>query len=36
MFRIVGWIVVTGFALFGLKEFIEQHVVDEKTDNPAA
>ena len=30
IFRIVGFIVVTGFALFGLQQFIELHVVNEK------
>ena len=30
MFRFVGWFVVTGFALYGLGEFIDHHVVAEK------
>lgn len=30
MFRIVGWLVVTGFALYGTSQFIDQHVVAEK------
>jgi hypothetical protein len=27
MFRFVGWVVVTGFALYGLGRFVEDHVV---------
>ena len=27
MFRVVGWLVVTGFALYGLSKFAEHHVV---------
>lgn len=30
MFRFVGWLVVTGFALYGLNEFVRNHVVAEK------
>jgi hypothetical protein len=30
MFRLVGWFVVTGFALYGVREFIDHHVVAEK------
>jgi hypothetical protein len=30
MFRFVGWLVITGFALYGLKEFVDRHVVAEK------
>ncbi len=30
MFRIVGWFVVTGFALYGLGRFMDEHVVSEK------
>ena len=30
MFRIVGWLVVTGFALYGTSQFIDLHVVAEK------
>ncbi len=31
MFRFVGWFAVTGFALYGLREFIDRHVVAKKT-----
>lgn len=34
MFRFVGWLVVTGFALYGLSEFIERHVVSDKGMKP--
>ena len=30
MFRIVGWFVVTGFALYGLGRFMDEHVVAER------
>jgi hypothetical protein len=30
MFKFVGWLIVTGFAAYGLVEFIEKHVVSEK------
>ena len=30
MFRFVGWLVVTSFALFGLTKFVEEHVVVNK------
>lgn len=30
MFNAVGWVVVTGFALYGLSRFIEEHVVKDK------
>ncbi|HQT74936.1 MAG TPA: hypothetical protein PLX84_13445, partial [Acidiphilium sp.] len=30
MFRIVGWLVVTGFALYGLGRFVDEHVTAEK------
>lgn len=30
MFRFVGWLVVTGFALYGLNEFVCRHVVADK------
>ncbi len=30
MFRIVGRLVVTGFALYGLGRFMDEHVVSEK------
>ena len=32
MFRFVGWLVVTSFALYGLKEFVGRHVVTEKDE----
>lgn len=32
MHRIVGWLVVTGFALYGFHEFIKQHFVAHKGD----
>lgn len=31
MYRIVGWLVVTGFALYGAARFIDAHVVVSKT-----
>ena len=36
MFHVVGWVVVTSFALYGLAKFIEGHVTmnnDEKSAN---
>ena len=30
MFRFVGWFVITGLALYGLREFMDHHVVIEK------
>ncbi len=30
MFRFVGWIVVTGFALYGATHFVRKHVVADK------
>jgi|GEM_PF-2125133 len=30
MFRFVGWIVVTGFALYGATQFVRKHVVADK------
>ena len=30
MFRFVGWVVVTGFALYGASQFVDRHVVAEK------
>lgn len=30
MFRFVGFIVVTGFALYGMTRFIDEHVACEK------
>ena len=32
MFRIVGWLVVTGFALYGATLFVSQHVVIDKPE----
>lgn len=32
MYRIVGFLVVAGFALFGVSKFIEDHVVLGKDD----
>ncbi len=32
MFRFVGWLVVTGFALYGVSEFIDRHVVTDKDE----
>lgn len=34
MFRIVGWLVVTGFALYGANVFVKNHVVAEKGNTP--
>jgi len=34
MFRFVGWLVVTGFALYGLREFVNHHVVSDKGERP--
>lgn len=35
MYRFVGFIVVTGFALYGATQFCRQHVVAEKdVDSP--
>lgn len=33
MFRFVGWLVVTGFTLYGLGRFVGEHVVLEKPKN---
>lgn len=30
MFRFVGWLVVTGLALYGAGKFVEEHVVVSK------
>jgi hypothetical protein len=30
MFNFVGWLVVTGFALYGLAKFLRDHVVTGK------
>jgi len=27
MFHVVGWIVVTGFVIYGLKRFVSKHVM---------
>lgn len=27
MFRFVGWVVMTGFALYGISQFVSRHVV---------
>ena len=32
MFRTVGWLVVTGFALYGAAQFIKAHVVADKNE----
>lgn len=29
MFRFVGWLVVTGFSLYGLSQFLNHHVVSD-------
>ena len=29
MFRLVGWLVVTGFSLYGLAQFVDNHVVSD-------
>lgn len=34
MVRIVGWIVITGFSIYGLSEFVKNHVVPEKAPSP--
>lgn len=35
MFRFVGWLVVTGFSLYGLSQFIDKHVVSEEDNDHA-
>jgi hypothetical protein len=30
MFKFVGWLAVTGFALYGFTKFVRHHVVAEK------
>lgn len=30
MFRIIGWLCVTGFALYGLDRLVDEHVTVEK------
>jgi len=32
MFRFVGWLVVTSFALYGAAQFVSQHVVIDKPE----
>ncbi len=32
MLRLIGWLVVTGFALYGGAKFVEDHVVLTKDD----
>ena len=32
MLRLIGWLVVTGFALYGGAKFVEDHVVMTKDD----
>ncbi len=32
MFSFVGWLFVTGFALYGLAKFISDHVVSDKRE----
>ena len=33
MFKFVGWVVVTSFALYGLAKFVKEHVViDARSD----
>jgi hypothetical protein len=29
MFNFVGWVVVTGFALYGLSRFIDEHIAKD-------
>lgn len=36
MFRFVGWLVVTGFAVYGLSEFVSRHVVADKGGQPTS
>ena len=33
MFKFAGWVVVTGFALYGLAKFVKDHVVIDPHDN---
>ncbi len=32
MFKFVGYLVVSGFALYGLARFVNNHMVSEKPD----
>jgi len=36
MFKFVGWVVVTGFGLYGLVKFVKEHVVSEVHEAPRA
>lgn len=36
MFRFVGWLVVTGFSLYGLAQFLDRHVTSEKAEDAGA
>jgi hypothetical protein len=36
MFKFVGWMVVTSFALYGLTKFVEEHVVTDTHDDARA
>ena len=33
MIRVVGWLVVTCFSLYGVAQFVERHVVANKGDD---
>jgi phosphatidylserine synthase len=33
MYRVVGWLVVAGFALYGATLFARNHIVADKTDD---
>lgn len=33
MCRVVGWLVVTGFALYGASQFARNHIVADKADD---
>lgn len=32
MVRLVGWLVITGFAIYGASQFAKHHVVATKSD----
>lgn len=34
MFKLVGWVVMTSFALYGLAKFAKEHVVFRHYDEP--
>jgi hypothetical protein len=36
MFKFVGWVVVTSFALYGLARFVKEHVVTDAHDEARA